>query len=257
MGYLEFANYISRIIAKFDHIEDEKQREYRKKELIKKEFNDRLILIDEVHNIRSTGTKKHKRTAEFMLKLVQYTDTMRLLLLSATPMYNTSKEIIWLINLMNINDNRDPVKTEHIFDKDGNFRVNKQGDNIGAERLGRKVRGYISFLRGENPYTFPFRIFPTIYAPNNSLLAGNSGNNKLLEDYPQYTLNNMEFSPALRMPNSGALTGLYGVELSDVGVVHTLGPVHRLNRMRRLFARRTHLLNPVLHLEGSSYFPRN
>ena len=38
-----------------------------------------------------------------MIKVVK---NIHLLLLSATPMYNDYKEIIWLLNLLNINDNR-------------------------------------------------------------------------------------------------------------------------------------------------------
>ena len=36
-------------------------------------------------------------------KLVLNVSNLRLLLLSATPLYNNYKEIIWIINLMNIN----------------------------------------------------------------------------------------------------------------------------------------------------------
>ena len=31
------------------------------------------------------------------------------------------------------------------------------------EILIRKSRGYISFLRGENQYTFPYRIYPSLF----------------------------------------------------------------------------------------------
>jgi hypothetical protein len=42
---------------------------------------------------------------------------MRLLLLSATPMYNSYKEIIWLVKLMNINDKRASIDENDVFDK--------------------------------------------------------------------------------------------------------------------------------------------
>ena len=57
---------------------------------------------------------------------------MRLLLLSATPMYNNYKEIVWLINLMNMNDNRFTVETKDIFDKNGNFKI-INGKEVGKE----------------------------------------------------------------------------------------------------------------------------
>ena len=46
-----------------------------------------------------------------MLDLVTYVDNMKMLLLTATPMFNDAMEIIWLLNLMNLNDKRFPLKT--------------------------------------------------------------------------------------------------------------------------------------------------
>jgi hypothetical protein len=79
---------------------------------------------------------------------------MRFLLLSATPMYNSYKEMIWLLNLMNTNDRRGRIEVRDIFKKNGDFK------DDGEEILTRKSTGYISFVRGENPYTFPYRVYP-------------------------------------------------------------------------------------------------
>ena len=97
----------------------------RKKYIIKKEFSDRMIVIDEVHNVRSKSTKK-KRTTQNMLDLVTHAENMKLMLLTATPMFNDYKEIIWLINLLNLNDNRFPIKISDVFDGNGNFTENGQ-----------------------------------------------------------------------------------------------------------------------------------
>ena len=59
---------------------------------------------------------------------------MRFLLLSATPMYNTYKEIIWLLNLMNTNDRRGRIESRDIFEKNGDFKKN------GEEILTRKSK---------------------------------------------------------------------------------------------------------------------
>ena len=40
-----------------------------------------------------------------------------------------------------------------------------KGEEVGRELLERKATGYISFVRGENPYTFPYRIWPSEFAP--------------------------------------------------------------------------------------------
>ena len=42
---------------------------------------------------------------------------MKLLLLTATPMFNDAKEIIWLTNLMNLNDKRFPIRIGDVFNK--------------------------------------------------------------------------------------------------------------------------------------------
>ena len=44
--------------------------------------------------------------------------------------------------------------------KNGDFIVDETGQEIGRELLERKARGYISFVKGDNPYTFPYRIWP-------------------------------------------------------------------------------------------------
>lgn len=160
-GYVSFANYIINK-GKLDDasITDKNKIRKIKQNKLRKVFENRLIIIDEVQNIRISEDNKDKRVAEALLELISYVDTLRLLLLSATPMYNSYKEIIWLINLMNKNDRRPPIKTKDVFDAAGNF---KEG---GKELLERKATGYISFVRGENPYTFPYRIWPTEFASN-------------------------------------------------------------------------------------------
>ena len=38
-------------------------------------------------------------------------------------MYNDNTEIVWLLNLLNKNDNREPIDKNEIFDSMGNFIV--------------------------------------------------------------------------------------------------------------------------------------
>ena len=173
MGYREFANYINHVDNIDDisgHMNSNKIIELKKKK-IQKIFNDRLIIIDEVHNIRLSGTtdKHDKKIANSLTKLVKYTDNMRLLLLSGTPMYNHYSEIIWIINLMNLNDNRSEINKTDIFDNDGNFIKDKDGNEIGKDLFIHKITGYVSFVRGENPYIFPYRIYPFLFETKNSL----------------------------------------------------------------------------------------
>jgi len=199
LGYVQFANYIIKTM----NYEEELKNKYENKKLnkpgdkrektkieilkdvkvelnsrvirrLQNEFNNRLIVIDEVHNIRKTEDNENKKVAINLEYLVKAAKNMRFLLLSATPMYNNYKEIVWLLNLMNTNDRRGKIEVKDIFDKNGNFKKN------GEELLIRKATGYISFVRGENPYTFPYRIYPNEFAPENTFPAIN---------YPSYQMN--------------------------------------------------------------------
>ena len=138
---------------------------------LRKLFANTLIIIDEVHNIRITDDNRDKRVAKILFQIVQKVNNVRLLLLSGTPMYNSYKEIVWLINLMNLNDRRATIDIADVFDDRGNFRLDADGREIGKELLVRKATGYVSFVRGENPYTFPYRIFPREHSPEHSLLV--------------------------------------------------------------------------------------
>ena len=149
---------------------------------LRKLFANTLIIIDEVHNIRITDDNRDKRVAKILFQIVQKVANVRLLLLSGTPMYNSYKEIVWLINLMNLNDRRATIDIADVFDDRGNFRVDAEGREIGKDLLVRKATGYVSFVRGENPYTFPYRIFPREHSPEHSLLARAAG-------YPRTQLN--------------------------------------------------------------------
>lgn len=202
LGYIEFANLIttkSRVEGEFD----DKTKSIMSKRKLNKFFSNRLIIIDEVHNIKlsdalkSGESDKQKHVVVRQLeKLVNNVDNMRLLLLSATPMYDTYKEIIWLINLMNINDKRPPIRTTDVFNKDGSFKTDKSGREIGRELLERKSIGYISFVRGENPFTFPYRIWPTLFSPEHSSKMM-FGNGKI--EYPNMQLNDRPVIQDLEM----------------------------------------------------------
>jgi hypothetical protein len=170
MGYNEFANYINRKISVPDDrgYSPEIQKQMTLKN-IQKYFNDRLLIIDEIHNL-TLADNKQKRTSVLLQVIAKHSTSMRLLLLSATPMYNSPTEIVWLANLMNINDKRASIKVSDVFDSQGNFiKITKEekaaGKESGKNILRRKLTGYVSYVRGENPYTFPYRVYPNIFAP--------------------------------------------------------------------------------------------
>jgi hypothetical protein len=166
MGYVEFANYIQGRIRISDEL-SEAEREKKERLLIQQFFNNRLVIIDEVHNIRLTDDNKNKRTTNLLMKVAKYSQNMKLVLLSATPMYNSYTEIIWLLNLLNTNDKRATIQIDQVFDTNGEFRENMKDG--GQELLMRKLVGYVSYVRGENPYNFPYRIYPADFAKDRTI----------------------------------------------------------------------------------------
>jgi superfamily II DNA or RNA helicase len=212
LGYGQFANYIIKTIHYDEQlkIEESNIKKTKKieelgdakitlnKKIIKKlrnEFDNRLIVIDEVHNIRKTEDNENKKVALNLELLVKAAKNMRLLLLSATPMYNSYKEIIWLLNLMNINDGRGIIQSKDVFDKNGNFKEK------GEELLIRKATGYVSFVRGENPYTFPYRVYPNEFAKKNTFP---------FIEYPSYQMN-------LKKIKSEDKKRILGIYLNTIG----------------------------------------
>jgi len=153
-GYVKFSNEVANALEPYPEGDSRRIRK------IQSMFNDRLIIIDEVHNIRLTRDNDDLTTANYLYRIAKHAKNLRFVLLSATPMYNSYKEIIWLTNLMNVNDKRPEVTIDQIFSKTGEFRVsNDENQIVGEELLRRKLTGYVSYVRGENPYTFPYRIY--------------------------------------------------------------------------------------------------
>lgn len=182
-GYVEFSNEINKVVKQFqlnkiETIEDMKKN---KLKALRQRFNNTLIIIDEVHNIRpDSEIKGLKKTSQNFLDLVTYTENMKLLLLTGTPMFNHYSEIIWILNLLNRNDNRYTLSVSDIFDNDGNFTEN------GKDLLIKKSTGYISYLQGEDPFSFPFRLYPyDINLPDGNIIKENSLKN-LMENNENY-----------------------------------------------------------------------
>ena len=181
MGYIELGNYIRKKIGISEKSGfDEKERKRIEIDSIRREFNNRLIVIDEVHNLKVNQDSEDSKTGQLLMRIAKYSDNMRMVLLSATPMYNSVEEIIWITNMMNLNDKRSTIANKEVFDSNGNFKEEKRNDKGiviqegGYDLLKRKLTGYFSYVRGENPYTFPYRIYPSLFAPNNTFSEPNT-----------------------------------------------------------------------------------
>ena len=178
IGYESLANYINNVASIAGIQIDGNEIHHTKidERKLQKVFDNRMIVIDEVHNIIGKEDSESKLSSKMLLKLVKHCRQLRLLFLSGTPMYNSYQEIIWLINIMNINDQRSTIHVQQVFNDDGSFVEEIKDDSgiitreSGQDILKRKLIGYVSYVRGENPYIFPYRIYASDFAsPENQI----------------------------------------------------------------------------------------
>jgi hypothetical protein len=168
-GYQEFKNTIKRIMGTNKALQVKNIQAY---------FNNRLLIIDEAHNLRELpgvdisqipdeeadmpggeteleDTAAGRQLTPYLEFILKYTTGMKLLLLTATPMYNSYREIIYLLNLLLKNDKKIYIRESDIFaDMNGTFTTH------GRENIGLIASRYVSFMRGENPASFPLRLKP-------------------------------------------------------------------------------------------------
>jgi hypothetical protein len=172
MGYLQFHRYIEDIIKQAPKGPDAHANDIAVTDILRREFSGRLVIIDEAHNLRDTPketpqenidsppetdlteTQAGKRLTPSLHKVLGASEGMKLVLLTGTPMYNSHVEIVFLMNLLLQNEKKAILSEKDIFGPTG--FITKEG----KERLGLYASHYVSFMRGENPLTFPVRLRP-------------------------------------------------------------------------------------------------
>jgi len=161
MGPIAFANQVKRDISprgKKLWTGSRSSLTKEMKERIKRLYSNRVLIIDEVQNIKTTvvGTSRveNKIVPPVIEAVIKYADNLRLVLMSATPMFDKASEIVYLLNLLLLNDGREPIEDKEIFDGNDNFVKG------GEKRLREACRGYISYYYGKNPIAFPVRVYP-------------------------------------------------------------------------------------------------
>lgn len=150
----------SEIDLKTRNIVDSKLIEEKTKTVIQNMFNNSVIIVDEAHELRDSNEKEAKIVPPILNKVLKYSLNLRIIFLSATPIYDKPQNIVSLINYFLLNDKRPLMKESELFDLDGNLKP------TGREILERNTVGYISYLRGSNPYDFPIRISARYNIPN-------------------------------------------------------------------------------------------
>ena len=178
LGYIQFHRMIEDILKNVPKTLSEEAARVRSIRLLRREFSGRLVIIDEAHNLRDTPesgeedadnpggdmelTEKQagKRLTPSLLKVLEAAEGMKLVLLTGTPMYNSYREIIFLMKLLLMNDKRAILSSRDVFTATAHFKPAKDGRKSGEELLGAAANAYVSFMRGENPLSFPVRLPP-------------------------------------------------------------------------------------------------
>ena len=179
LGYIQFHRMIEDILRSIPKGLDEATTRVRRIRLLRREFSGRLVIIDEAHNMRDTPSEgadddtdnpggdmelteaqAGKKLTPSLMKVLEAAEGMKLVLLTGTPMYNSYREIIFLLKLLLMNDKRTILSERDIFGPGGTFRPPVPGRLGGEELLGAAANAYVSFMRGENPLSFPVRLPP-------------------------------------------------------------------------------------------------
>ena len=183
VGYLALANWIKTTLGqKIPASLTGEARIALENEALRALFSDHLIIIDEAHNLRDTSVSVEEATdpapaesaAEdeadenaagkalnpWLRRICLGAEGMRLVLMTATPMYNAAPEICLLLNYLILNDEK---SDRRILDPTRLFT--REGDLIAGaptRALARIARRYVTYMRGENPFTFPLRMRPLV-----------------------------------------------------------------------------------------------
>ena len=191
-GYTEFANKYENAI---------KTNKKYSKDKINSYFSNCVFIIDEIHNLREenegessdeeseeesdskTKTKKktktkaknenNKKSRDIIENIIRnLNDPIKLILLSATPMYDKYEEIDFIINLLLLNDKKPLLNRAFINDY-----VNNE-DETAKTHIIEKTQGYISYIKGNDPHVFPLILYPD----NNYKLSFNTQNDTINSD---------------------------------------------------------------------------
>ena len=156
-------------------------------------FGDRLLIIDEVHNIRDS--QKKKEIIQYLRLIARFAYNTRLLFMSGTPMYNKTDEIIDLLNILRLNEGLPAIPYELVFEK-ATGRLLPKGEEI----IAKESTGLVSYLRGENPLHFPFRLPPSgrVMGDRNERPKLDHTGKKIESDIPE----GKDILPIVRVPVS-------------------------------------------------------
>jgi hypothetical protein len=122
-----------------------------------------LIIIDEVQKVSNSETTSYKTLFNTLYKYARNTETgqktMRIVLLTATPVYDNPFQLASIMNLLR------PRVLFPLISEDFNkcFLTDDKKDIKNKILLKYMFSGYVSYFKGGNPYNYPYRRNNVIY----------------------------------------------------------------------------------------------
>ena len=195
MGYLQFANMVDKkIISKINKRTDlsPKEKLDRVKKAIQQLFSDSVIIIDEVHNIKqqTNSGKDDKKITKVLEDVIRYAENLKLILLTATPMFDVPNEIVYILNLLLLNERRGKINEKQFF------RNNKLLDDK-LELFRYKTQGLVSYVRGENPIFFPAKLYPKNVIKMTAMPTKTSSKGEIIEIPEAKRITKLQLVPAV------------------------------------------------------------
>jgi hypothetical protein len=208
-GYGAFENWFNREViekAKIENPDDRQKQSKSIRQRIEQYFSGRLLIIDEVHNIRDPEYKK--KILRYLMLIARFSNGAKIILMSATPMYNLANEIIHIINILRLNEGLPAVPERVIFEYGDSDKLLESDDESqnGATILKNVVNGLVSYLRGENPVDFPVRLPPSadVMADRNPRPQRDFRNELIDNELPE----GVDIIPIIRVPiDDGTVMG--------------------------------------------------
>lgn len=114
-------------------------------------FSNRVIIVDEIHKARN-----EKLLWSALRKILTVAFNLKIIFLSATSSFDSARELCPTINLLRLNDNLKDKMYPKLIDS---LPCNDSSViKVIKPKFRSLIKGYVSFLRGCNPFTFPERI---------------------------------------------------------------------------------------------------
>ena len=193
--------FMKKVLSFIKHAKSSSPKAWEKvlKVALSDEYSNRVIIVDEVHGLKTHNDETVEleednpeyRKYDALFDVLKFANNIRLVLMSATPMFHSPSEIVGLANLLLVND-RQPL-----LDTNDAFTNEIIPSKAGIEYLCDRLTPYVSYLRGYNPISFPRQL-----EVNDDVAKELYGHNKVYLPKPKYDLSQQELKPSELMKHT-------------------------------------------------------